>query len=85
MSNAPNTVADQNWRKRGSSRNTDALIFVTMWGFSFRCVRYACMLCTLGVVHNCHHLCISTESTRGRAVRGQHTIFKMLINLWNIL
>ena len=33
MSNAPITVADQNWRKRGSSRNTDALIFVTMRGF----------------------------------------------------
>ena len=29
----------------------------------------------------------STESTRGggRGVRGQRTIFKMLINLWNIL
>ena len=26
MSNAPNTVADQNWRKRGSSCNTDTLI-----------------------------------------------------------
>ena len=39
----------------------------------------------LGVVHNCQHLCISTESTRGRGVRGQRTIFKMLINLWNIL
>ena len=38
-----------------------------------------------GVVHNCQHLCISTESTRGRGVRGQRTIFKMLINLWNIL
>ena len=32
MSNAPITVADQNWRKRESSRNTDTLIFVTMWG-----------------------------------------------------
>ena len=31
----------------------------------------------LGVVHNCQHLCISTESTRGRGVRGQRTIFKM--------
>ena len=47
MSNAPNTVADQNWRKRGSSRNTDALIFVTMRGFPsvvyvmrVCCVRY---------------------------------------------
>ena len=39
----------------------------------------------LGVVHNCQHLCISTESTRGRGVPGQRTIFKMLINLWNIL
>ena len=35
MSNAPITAADQNRRKRGSSRNTDALIglFVTMRGF----------------------------------------------------
>ena len=49
MSNAPNTVADQNWRKRGSSCNTDTLIFVTMRGFSLRFVRYACMLCTLCV------------------------------------
>ena len=32
MSNAPITVVDQNWRKRGSSRNTDVLIFVTMRG-----------------------------------------------------
>ena len=40
---------------------------------------------TLGVVHNCQHLCISTESTRGGGVRGQRTIFKMLINLWNII
>ena len=46
MSNAPISVADQNWRKRRSSRSTDTLIFVTMRGFSFRCVRYACMLCT---------------------------------------
>ena len=31
---------------------------------------------SLGVVHNCQHLCISTESTRvGRGVRGQRTIF----------
>ena len=43
MSNAPNTVADQHWRKRGSSRNTDALIFVTMRWFPLCCVRYACM------------------------------------------
>ena len=48
-SHSPITVADQNWRKRGSPRNTDALIIVTMRGFSFRCVRYACMLCTLCV------------------------------------
>ena len=46
MSNAPNIVADQNWRKRGSSCNTD---IVTMRGFSLRFVRYACMLCTLCV------------------------------------
>ena len=32
MSNAPNTVADQNWHKRGSSRNTDTFIFVTICG-----------------------------------------------------
>ena len=53
MSNAPITVAEQNWRQRRSSRNTDALIFVTMRGVSLRCVRYACMLCTLcvGIVH----------------------------------
>ena len=49
MSSAPNTVVDQNWHKRGSSRNTDTLIFVTMRGFSLRVVRYACMLCTLCV------------------------------------
>ena len=49
MSNAPISVADQHWRKRGSSRNTDTLIFVTMRGFPFRFVRYACMLCTLCV------------------------------------
>ena len=49
MSNAPISVADQHWRKRGSSRNTDKLIFVTMRGFSIRFVRYACMLCTLCV------------------------------------
>ena len=49
MSNAPITVADQNCRKRGSSRNTGTLIFVTMRGFSLRFVRYACMLCTLCV------------------------------------
>ena len=47
MSNAPITVADQNWRQRRSSRKTDTLIFVTMQGFSIRCVRYACMLWTL--------------------------------------
>ena len=47
MSNAPITVADQNWRQMRSSRNTDTLIFVTMQGVSFRCVRYACMLWTL--------------------------------------
>ena len=41
MSNAPIAVADQNWRQRRSSRNTDTLIFVTMQGFSFCCVRYA--------------------------------------------
>ena len=31
----------------------------------------------LGVVHNCQHLCINTESTRGggEGVRGQRTIF----------
>ena len=49
MSNAPITVADQNWRKRGSSRNTDTLIFVIKWGVSLRFVHYACMLCTLCV------------------------------------
>ena len=41
MSNAPITVADQNWRQRRSSRNTDTLISVTMRGFSLRSVRYA--------------------------------------------
>ena len=49
MSNAPNTVAYQNGHKRGSSRNTDTLICVTMRGFSHRFVCYACMLCTLCV------------------------------------
>ena len=43
------------------------------------------VLIALGDVHNCQHLCISTESTRGEGVRGQRTIFKMLINLWNII
>ena len=41
MSNAPITVADQNWRQMRSSRNTNTLIFVTMRGLSLRSVRYA--------------------------------------------
>ena len=43
----------------------------------------------LGVVHNCQHLPISTESTNLGGGRGaeasQSTIFKMLIYLWNII
>ena len=48
MSNAPITVADQNWRKRGSSRNTDALIVVTIRGFPS--VMYV-MLVSVCIVH----------------------------------
>ena len=43
MSNAPITVADQNWRQRRSSRNTDTLIFVTMQGFPS--VVYVMLVC----------------------------------------
>ena len=46
MSYEPITVVDQNWRKttkRGSSRNTDTLIFVTMRGFPF--VLYVMLVC----------------------------------------
>ena len=45
MSNAPITVADQNWRKSGSSHNTDALISVTMRVFSLRFVRDMLVCC----------------------------------------
>ena len=49
MSNAPITVADQNWRKSGSSRNTDTLIFVTMRVFSS--VLYVMLVCCVRYVY----------------------------------
>ena len=50
-----------------------------------RCMR---LLSALGVVHNCQHLPISTESTNlggGGGGEGASVLFfKMLIYLWNI-
>ena len=60
MSNAPNTVADQHWHKRGSSRNTDTLIFVTMRGFPS--VLYVMLVCCVGPT-----LCVCIVHIAGKA------------------